>query len=103
MRRLLLIAALALATGAVLAPVAQAGSPHFINSAFSVVRSGDTVTVSGKEAGLGDETQIEVLVTADAACVNPGIEAPEGGEQAVVLDPGDGSRFRTARPTSASR
>ena len=64
MRRLLLIAALALAAGAVLAPVAQAGSPHFVNNAFSITRSGDSLTVSGKEAGLGDELQVDILLEA---------------------------------------
>jgi hypothetical protein len=54
MRRLMLAAALALATAAVAAPAAWAGSPHFINNA-SVTRSDNTLTVSGKEAGLGDE------------------------------------------------
>jgi len=81
MRRLLLIAALALAAGAVLAPVAQAGSPHFVNNAFSITRSGDSLTVSGKEAGLGDELQVDILVEADAACINPGSKHPKAANK----------------------
>jgi hypothetical protein len=74
---------LALATFAVLAMAvpAQAGSPHFITSAFSVTRSGDTVTVSAKEAGLGDESQIVVTVSGTAACLNPGDNFPQAGNK----------------------
>jgi hypothetical protein len=78
-----LLTTLALATLAVLALAvpAHAGSPHFIASAFSATRSGDTVTVSGKEAGLGDETQIVVTVSGNAACLNPGDNFPQAGNK----------------------
>jgi hypothetical protein len=76
MRRLLLVAVLALATAAVAVPVAWAGSPHFIQSAFSVTRTDNTLTVSGKEAGLGDESQVHIVVSATAECINPGHNHP---------------------------
>jgi hypothetical protein len=67
-RRLLILGVLAIAAAAIAVPTAWAGSPHFINSAFSVTRSDDTLTVSGKEAGLGDEAQIHVELSATALC-----------------------------------
>jgi hypothetical protein len=46
-----------------LSTVAFAGSPHFIKSAFSLTQSGTTLTVSGKEAGLGDEAQVHIVLS----------------------------------------
>ena len=58
---------------------AFAGSPHFINSAFTTSVSGDglTLTVSGKEAGLGDEADVFIQITATAECVNGGSNHPK--------------------------
>jgi hypothetical protein len=73
----------------VLAASALAGSPHFINSAFSATTAGNTLTVSGKEAGLGDETQIHVEVTATALCINNGGHHPKAVNKASVGAAGD--------------
>jgi hypothetical protein len=89
MRRLLVLAVLALAAAAVAVPAAWAGSPHFINSAFSVTRSDDTLTVSGKEAGLGDEAQIHVELSATALCINGGGNHPKAVNKADVTAAGD--------------
>jgi hypothetical protein len=69
--------------------VALAGSPHFINSAFSTSVSGNTLTVSGKEAGLGDEAQIHVELTATALCINHGGHHPKAANKASVSAAGD--------------
>jgi hypothetical protein len=58
------------------APPALAGSPHFIGDPV-VTASGATVTVSAKEAGLGDEAQIVAVLSGVAACVNPGGNKPQ--------------------------
>lgn len=89
MRRILLTCLGVIAATAIAAPVAIAGSPHFINSAFSVSRSGDTLTVSGKEAGLGDEAQIHVELSATALCINPGSNHPKAANKASVSAAGD--------------
>jgi hypothetical protein len=89
MRRLWLIAALALTTAAVAVPLAWAGSPHFINSAFEVTRDDNTLTVSGKEAGLGDEDQIHVVLSATALCINPGGHHPQAVNKESVSAEGD--------------
>lgn len=76
-----------LLVGLVAAP-ATAGSPHFIKSAFVVTVDGATLTVSGKEAGLGDETQVAIRVTATAACLNPGENFPRAGNKSTFAAAG---------------
>ena len=58
------------------ATVALAGNPHFVGTPTRT-ESGNTLTVSGKVAGLGNEDQILVTVTAQAACLNPGQQFPQ--------------------------
>lgn len=89
MRRLLILGVLAIAAAAVAVPTAWAGSPHFINSAFSVTRSDDTLTVSGKEAGLGDEAQIHIELSATALCINGGGNHPKAVNKTSVTAAGD--------------
>jgi hypothetical protein len=67
--------------------LAFAGSPHFIQSAFTTSTTGDTLTVSGKEAGLGDEAQIHVFLTATALCINGGGNHPQAvNKESVSAD-----------------
>lgn len=87
MKKLFFLVAIVFAAIAV--PVAWAGSPHFINSAFSTSVSGNTLTVSGKEAGLGDESQIHVEVTATALCINNGGHHPKAVNKSSVGAAGD--------------
>jgi hypothetical protein len=86
-RRILLILAV---FAAVLMPTAAwAGSPHFIASATSVTISGDTLTATFKEAGLGDEPQVHVVLSATAQCVNPGGNNPKAGNKQTFTAAGD--------------
>jgi hypothetical protein len=62
-------------TTATLIP-ALAGNPHFVGKT-TIERSGNSLTVSGKIAGLGNEEQVEVEITVDARCVNPGGNKPQ--------------------------
>ena len=89
MRRFFLVAALTVAAAAVVVPVAWAGSPHFIRSAFEISRTDNTLTVSGKEAGLGNEEQIHVVLSATALCINPGGHHPEAANKESVSSEGD--------------
>jgi hypothetical protein len=70
-------------------PVALAGSAHFINNAFTVTRSDNTLTVTGKEAGLGDEAQIHVVLSATALCINGGGNHPKAVNKESVSAQGD--------------
>lgn len=74
--RSLFVAVTAILSLALGAQVAFAGSPHFVGTP-TLTRSGDALTVKGKVAGLGDETQITVTLTADVACINPGNNEPK--------------------------
>jgi hypothetical protein len=53
-----------------------AGNPHFVGK-ISVKVDGNTLTVSGKEAGLGNESQVYIEVSADAYCINRGGKHPK--------------------------
>jgi hypothetical protein len=57
-------------------PVAWAGSPHFVGIP-TVTRSGSSLTVAGKEAGLGNETQVQIQISVQAACLNRGQNFPQ--------------------------
>jgi len=63
------------------AQAAFAGSPHFVSNTVSVSREGNSLTVSGKEAGLGDEDAVHIAVTATAACINPGDKHPKAANK----------------------
>lgn len=89
MPRFLLMTVLTLAVAALAVPAAWAGSPHFINNAFTITRSDNTLTVSGKEAGLGDEAQIHVELSATALCINPGAHHPKAANKESVSAEGD--------------
>lgn len=75
MRRFVLSVVIALLMVAVASP-ALAGSPHFVGQ-ISITRTDNSLTVSGKIAGLGNEDQVEVQITVDAACINPGGQPPQ--------------------------
>jgi hypothetical protein len=87
MRRTL-FALLATLTLLVAAPAAAfAGSPHFVDDQSSFTVSGATLTAQFKEAGLGSELQVHVVLTATAACVNPGGQKPQAtNKQSVSAD-----------------
>lgn len=87
MRRSLILALLALAAVAVAVPVAWAGNPHFVD--VSATRTGNSLTVEGKEAGLGNETQVHIEVTATAECINPGGKHPKAANKESVSAAGD--------------
>lgn len=83
MRRLLLTVVTALFASILFVPQAVAGSPHFVGDA-SIVRVGDALEVSGKLAGLGNELQVSVRVTALAECINPGTNKPKAANKESV-------------------
>lgn len=71
---------------AVVAALTVAGSMLAVSNAHFVgtptaTRSGNTLTVSGKVAGLGDVEVITVTVSADAQCVNPGSNKPKAANK----------------------
>jgi hypothetical protein len=82
-KRYVVLAALIGAVSAISA-VAFAGSPHQVGTC-TVTQSGNTLTITGcKEAGLGDEAQINVTVSATALCINNGSNHPKAVNKASV-------------------
>jgi hypothetical protein len=77
MRRTILL----LVTATAAASIALAPSPAWTVDA---VRVGDSLVVSFKEAGLGNEPQVQVEVSATAACVNPGSNKPKAANKQTV-------------------
>ncbi len=78
MRRIFVTGALTLAMVLIAQP-AFAGSPHFVGlPTFST--SGNTATVSAKEAGLGGES-IDVTLSGTAECINPGSHHPKAANK----------------------
>lgn len=74
---------------AIAAPAALATSPHFINAKATL--SGQNLIVSWKEAGLGDNQNINYVATADATatyvCVNKGGANPSASNKTTVSGP----------------
>ena len=64
------------------AQVASAGNPHFVR--VSAERQGDSLLVSFKEAGLGNEDQVHIVVEATAHCVNRGGNRPQAENKQSV-------------------
>lgn len=89
MRKLARVLAILVAFAvALVGPAAQAGSAHFVGDA-DITRVGDTLVVSGKVAGLGNEAQIHVTITALAECINPGSKKPKAANKESVSAEGD--------------
>jgi hypothetical protein len=84
MRRRAVLMLAVLGTVWAVAGPAWAGSPHPVGTP-TLTRAGDALTVAGKVAGLGDETQISVVLTADVACVNPGNNEPQAENKGAVI------------------
>jgi hypothetical protein len=81
MKRIVVMFLAMMVGSVVLATPAWAGAPHFVDDTVQATIDGNSVTVVGKEAGLGDEAQITVTVTADAACINPGGNHPKAANK----------------------
>jgi len=88
MRRIFALSATALAALFLVIPAAWAGSPHFVDSTVTATRTGNTLTVSGKEAGLGDESQVHIVVSATALCINGGGNHPKAVNKESVSNEG---------------
>jgi hypothetical protein len=86
MRRLMPIALAVLAAGVVGSSVAWAGNPHFVT--VSAARTDNSLIVSGKEAGLGDEEQVHIVVNATAECINKGNHHPKAENKESVSSEG---------------
>ncbi|NUT32751.1 MAG: hypothetical protein HOV79_06710 [Hamadaea sp.] len=87
MRRITVVLAALFAAVFLASSASWAGSPHFVD--LSASTSGNTLTVSGKEAGLGNETQVHIVVTATAQCINNGGNHPKAVNKGSFSAEGD--------------
>ena len=88
-RRTIFAALVVLVVGTLFAQAAFAGSPHFIKSSISVTRTNDSLTVSGRESGLGDEPTVDISFTATALCINNGGHHPKAVNKESVSASGE--------------
>lgn len=87
MRKFFLIFVVGVVGSLLFAPAAYAGSPHFVGQT-SITRTDNSLTVSGKIAGLGNEEQVEVQISVDARCVNPGGNRPQADNKQTFSQQG---------------
>ena len=88
MRRSAVVIIVLVMAALVMPTAAWAGSPHFVGDP-TISISGNTVTVSAKEAGLGDEEQIHVELSATALCINGGGRHPRAVNKTGVAAAAD--------------
>ena len=88
MRRLITIASVIVGSAFIAAPVALAGSPHFVSNTVSATRTGNTLLIQGKEAGLGDEEEVNIVVSATAECINRGEKHPKAANKESISEAG---------------
>jgi hypothetical protein len=90
----LVAATAALVATLVFAAPAFADNPHFVNASAAINNTGSLV-VSWKEAGLGDNQQIDYEASADAngfyACINGGNKHPQAANKEAFEGPVSGS------------
>ena len=87
MRRLVLLGIATMGAAAFAASTALAGSPHFVTADAS--RTDNSLTVVFKEAGLGNEPQVHVVLSATALCINGGGKHPKAVNKSSVSAAGD--------------
>ena len=87
MRRLVLLGIATMVAAAFAASTALAGSPHFVTADAS--RTDNSLTVVFKEAGLGNEPQVHVVLSATALCINGGGKHPKAVNKSSVNAAGD--------------
>src|SRR5262249_33066447 len=97
LRRFIAPAVIAAAAVFGFAGPAMAGSPHFVGTP-TFTTSGSTVSVTAKEAGLGDEAQIHAVLSGDAP--TSGAPPPRRPTSRPRAPAPPGGRVKTGQPNS---
>src|SRR6266508_6698300 len=61
---------------------------HFVGTP-TATRNDDTLTISGKVAGLGQVEVITVTISGDVACINPGTHPPQAANKEALAGGAD--------------
>ena len=87
MRRFTMLAICLLAVASFMTTTAWA-DPHQVG-ACTLTQSGNTLTIEGKEAGLGSLVDtVSISFSADASCINPGSNKPKAANKTTVSGSG---------------
>src|SRR5438128_2923016 len=88
MRRVTMLAICLLAVASFMTTTAWAGA-HQVG-ACTLTQSGNTLTIEGKEAGLGILVDtVSISFSADASCINPGSNKPKAANKTTVSGSGN--------------
>jgi hypothetical protein len=87
-RHAVLLGVAAVAVLTIVGSALAVSNAHFVGNP-TASRSGNTLTVSGKVAGLGQVEVITVTVSADAQCVNPGSNKPKASNKQSISSTAD--------------
>jgi hypothetical protein len=87
-RHAVLLGVAAVAALTIVGSALAVSNAHFVGNP-TASRSGNTLTVSGKVAGLGQVEVITVTVSADAQCVNPGSNKPKAANKQSISSTAD--------------
>jgi hypothetical protein len=87
-RHAVLLGVAAVAVLTIVGSALAVSNAHFVGNP-TASRSGNTLTVSGKVAGLGQVEVITVTVSADAQCVNPGTKKPKASNKQSISSTAD--------------
>jgi hypothetical protein len=82
-RNILLLLGVAAVALVVAVSAVAVSNAHFVGTP-TVTRNDNTLTISGKVAGLGDVEEITVTISGDALCINPGANHPKAANKAGV-------------------
>lgn len=87
-KRFVAVAALVGAIAALSTVAFAVSNAHFVGTP-TATRDDNTLTISGKVAGLGQVEVITVSITGDALCINPGTKHPKAANKADVAGGAD--------------
>jgi hypothetical protein len=59
-----------------------------VSNTVEATRTDNSVTVTGKEAGLGDEEQVNIVLSGTAECINKGAKHPKAANKESVSEAG---------------
>jgi len=82
-RQILILLGVAAIGLALVGAAIAVSNAHFVGTP-TATRNDNTLTISGKVAGLGDVEEITVTISGDALCINPGSNHPKAANKAAL-------------------
>jgi len=82
-RQILILLGVAAIGLALVGAAIAVSNAHFVGTP-TATRNDNTLTISGKVAGLGGVEEITVTISGDALCINPGSNHPKAANKAAL-------------------